>query len=92
MAFCMNCGNEVPDGTKFCPNCGTQVGSSVIPDRVAKTQNVQQQNREPVAFQQNTPQPPVQEPQPSGLDRFGKLFGIILLILAIFPCWVSMVK
>ena len=85
MAFCMNCGNEVPDGTKFCPNCGTQVGSSVTPDRVAEAQNVQQQSREPVASQQNayTPQPPVQKPQPSGLDRFGKLFGIILLILAI---------
>jgi len=85
MAFCMNCGNEVPDGTKFCPNCGTQVGSSVTPDRVAETQNVQQQSREPVAFQQNTytQQPPVQEPQPSGLDKFGKFFGIILLILAI---------
>ena len=50
MAFCMNCGNEVPDGTKFCPNCGTQVGSSVTPDRVAEVQNVQQQNREPVTF------------------------------------------
>ena len=85
MAFCMNCGNEVPDGTKFCPNCGTQVGSSVTPDRVAEAQNVQQQSREPVAFQQNTyiPQPPVQEPQPSGLDKFGKFFGIILLILAV---------
>ena len=85
MAFCMNCGNEVPDGTKFCPNCGTQVGSSVTPDRVAEAQNVQQQSREPVTFQQNayTPQPPVQKPQPSGLDRFGKLFGIILLIFAI---------
>ncbi len=85
MAFCMNCGNEVPDGTKFCPNCGTQVGSSVTPDRVAESQNVQQQSREPVAFQQNTysPQPPVQEPQPSGLDKFGKFLGIILLILAV---------
>jgi hypothetical protein len=81
----MNCGNEIPDGTKFCPNCGTQVGSSATPDRVAENQNVQQQSREPVAFQQNTytPQPPVQEPQPSGLDKFGKFFGIILLILAI---------
>lgn len=85
MAFCMNCGNEVPDGTKFCPNCGTQVGSSVTPDRVAEAQNVQQQSRESVTFQQNayTPQPPVQEPQPSGLNRFGKFFGIILLILAV---------
>ncbi len=61
------------------------MGSSVTPDRVAEAQSVQQQNREPVTFQQNTysPQPPVQEPQPSGLDKFGKFFGIILLILAV---------
>ncbi|WP_081749029.1 DUF6591 domain-containing protein [Butyrivibrio sp. FCS014] len=85
MAFCMNCGNEVPDGTKFCPNCGTPVGSSVTPDRIVETQNVQQQSREQVPFPQTTytPQPPVQEPQPSGLDKFGKFFGIILLILAV---------
>ncbi|RKM56798.1 zinc-ribbon domain-containing protein [Butyrivibrio sp. CB08] len=81
----MNCGNEIPDGTKFCPNCGTQVGSSVTPDRVAEVQNVQLQNREPVGPQQNmyTVQPPVQEPQASGTDKFGKFFGIILLILAV---------
>ncbi len=85
MAFCMNCGNEVPDGTKFCPNCGTQVGSSVTPDRVAETQTIQQQNRESIGYPQNTytPQPPIQEPQASGIDKLGKFFGIILLILAV---------
>lgn len=25
MAFCGNCGFEVPEGMKFCPNCGTAV-------------------------------------------------------------------
>ena len=25
MAFCRNCGSEVPKGTKFCSNCGTSV-------------------------------------------------------------------
>ena len=64
MPFCMNCGNEIPEGIKFCPNCGTQVGSSVPPKKVEEIQNVQQ-------------------PQPTGLDKFGKFFGIILLILAI---------
>ena len=24
MAFCSQCGTQVPDGTKFCPNCGAQ--------------------------------------------------------------------
>ncbi len=85
MAFCMNCGNEIPDGTKFCPNCGTQVGSSVPPEKVAENQNVQQQNSEPVGYQQPVyqTQPPVQQPQASGIDKFGKFFGIILFILAI---------
>ena len=23
MAFCINCGTQLPDGSKFCPNCGT---------------------------------------------------------------------
>lgn len=85
MAFCMNCGNEVPDGSNFCPNCGTQVVSSVTPDRVVEAKDVQQQSRESVAFQQNTytSQPPVKESQPSGLDKFSEFFGIILLIVAI---------
>lgn len=25
MAYCGNCGKEIPDGMKFCPNCGTAV-------------------------------------------------------------------
>lgn len=26
MAFCTNCGSEIPEGTKFCANCGAPVG------------------------------------------------------------------
>lgn len=26
MAFCMNCGQQIPDGAKFCSNCGTATG------------------------------------------------------------------
>lgn len=29
MGFCRNCGNEIPEGTKFCPNCGTAVDVEV---------------------------------------------------------------
>lgn len=27
MAFCMNCGQQLPDGAKFCANCGTATGT-----------------------------------------------------------------
>lgn len=30
MAFCMNCGQELPDGAKFCSNCGAPVASAKI--------------------------------------------------------------
>ncbi len=28
MAFCTNCGNQLPDTSRFCQNCGTPVGGS----------------------------------------------------------------
>ena len=28
MAFCTNCGSEIPEGTKFCANCGAPVGNA----------------------------------------------------------------
>jgi len=27
MAFCSNCGNQLPEGTTFCANCGAPVGA-----------------------------------------------------------------
>ena len=29
MAFCKNCGANIPEGDKFCPNCGTSVENKV---------------------------------------------------------------
>ena len=28
MAFCMNCGTQLPDGSRFCGNCGAQQGAA----------------------------------------------------------------
>lgn len=28
MPFCVNCGQEIPEGVKFCPNCGATAGAS----------------------------------------------------------------
>ena len=35
MAFCSNCGNEVPVGAAFCPKCGQgqQPGATTVPER-----------------------------------------------------------
>ncbi len=40
MAFCPNCGNQLPDGSKFCPNCGA--GTSVTPTPVQPAPVVQE--------------------------------------------------
>ena len=32
MAFCVNCGAEIPNGSKFCPNCGSKVATIVEKD------------------------------------------------------------
>lgn len=38
MAFCMNCGQEIPNGAKFCSNCGTATGEVKVeaPERKTK--------------------------------------------------------
>ena len=47
MAFCSNCGQQLPEGANACPNCGTFVNPQAAP-------------QQPV---QQTPQQPVQQPQ-----------------------------
>ena len=81
MAFCSNCGNEILEGTKFCPNCGTQVGTVGI----NQESNSNVTNNQANVSQQNAyfPPQPVSVEQKSGLDKFGKFFGIVLFILAI---------
>ena len=37
MPFCMNCGNELPEGAKFCLECGTSVGTSEQKEEKRKT-------------------------------------------------------
>ena len=31
MAFCMNCGRELPTGAGFCPKCGTKAVTDACP-------------------------------------------------------------
>ena len=93
MSFCTNCGKELAEGLKFCPNCGAQVENT---DNIAlgnkdtsdfqdtksqPVQNIQPANYNQSAYTTSTHQKP--EETLTGIDRFGKYFGIVLLILAI---------
>lgn len=78
MAFCRNCGSEVPEGTKFCSNCGASMEID--------TQESNQRERKDETFytsdvyMKNTI--PVLDDSTSKMDKFGKFYGIILMILA----------
>ena len=50
MAFCMNCGNQLPDGSRFCGNCGAQQGA---PMAAAPVQQGQQPVLGPNQMQKN---------------------------------------
>ena len=32
MAYCRNCGSEIPEGVKFCTNCGSAVDGGEVAD------------------------------------------------------------
>ena len=42
MAFCGNCGANIPEGNKFCENCGAPVSGTAEPVRNAETNNQEQ--------------------------------------------------
>ncbi len=46
MAFCSNCGNEIPDGAKFCSGCGAVVGGNAPADQ-ANNASADQANNAP---------------------------------------------
>ena len=89
MAFCSNCGRELPEGIKFCPNCGTAVIN--IPSENSENEySVYQKRPDP----SNTTRimeisnEKGQDGSVSGIDKYGKFYGIALLILAII-CFFS---
>jgi len=49
MAFCMNCGTQLPDGSRFCGNCGAQQGAPAA----APVQQSQQPALGPNQMQKN---------------------------------------
>lgn len=63
MAFCTNCGNQVPDGIKFCTSCGAPMGvtASVLPTQPTQPA---QQPVQPTIQQQPIQQPAAPQPTP----------------------------
>lgn len=68
MAFCKNCGNQLPDDASFCANCGTPVDNS----QQTETQQTYQQAAPQQTYQQAAPQQPV---QPQVMDPDAPLPG-----------------
>ena len=103
MAHCMNCGNEIPEGTKFCPECGAKVPvkemTSMDTTTYAEGQNQQNQDLTQGFFEQNISNPnsmsqanqafePVKTG--SGIKRYAKFFGIGLFVAALLSFGVHM--
>ena len=69
MAFCHNCGQQIPEGAGNCPACGAPVFVQQAPQQPQYQQAPQQPQYQQPQYQQ-TPQQPVQpvayQPQPNG--------------------------
>lgn len=80
MAFCTNCGNQVPDGIKFCTSCGTLI-KAAAPAQLA--QSAQQPVQQPVMQQQPATiytAPPVTAYQEEPISTGGYI-GIMFLMM-----------
>ena len=63
MAFCINCGSQIPDGAKFCPSCGSPAASIPTPAPAPVPEPIPA----PTPVYESTPEPapaPVPEPAP----------------------------
>ena len=81
MAFCTNCGKEVPEGIKFCSNCGAPVGDAIVDE--GADQSMATSGNEDIRWTGVANQAQENTKQVSGIDKFGKFIGVGLFILAI---------
>lgn len=66
MAFCINCGSQIPDGAKFCPSCGSPAASIPTPAPAPVPEPIPA----PTPVYESTPEPapepvPVPAPEPT---------------------------
>ncbi|MBQ6319377.1 MAG: zinc ribbon domain-containing protein [Lachnospiraceae bacterium] len=73
MAFCINCGSELPDGAKFCMSCGTPNAAAAAvpapaPEPMPEPTPVPEPTPEPMP--EPAPEPtPVPEPAPAPVEQ-----------------------
>lgn len=67
MAFCTNCGHEVPENVRFCANCGAaiEINNNDKNENYTKVESL-----------------PEEPPRKKWIDKFSKFFGVLLMIVA----------
>lgn len=79
MAFCINCGSQLPEGSKFCLNCGTPVPAmpesapKITPETVSEPEAEQIPKSEPIPEPEQTlksASEPVPKPEPAPAMQF----------------------
>lgn len=68
MAFCTNCGTQVPDGTKFCPGCGQKLAVKASAADVRQA-DADQAAQSPDSAPQQSYTPPVQQSYPPPVQQ-----------------------
>jgi hypothetical protein len=69
--YCPNCGQQIPDDTRFCPHCGQQ-------SKPSQAQQAQQQVPQQVPYQQTYQQPYQQAPYPQQPVKPKKKTGCLI--------------
>ena len=79
MAYCRNCGSEIPEGVKFCTNCGSSVDGYA--NKVRGNEFNQMNQNDDGMSKMNSKRKVKREE--TGFEKFSKFFGVILLFIAI---------
>ena len=69
--YCTNCGNEIPEGTKFCPNCGANQNIPLNTNR----QNAPKKAIGDVTLSDLQWKPPKKKKSP------WKIIGLVLIVI-----------
>ena len=79
MAYCRNCGSEIPEGVKFCTNCGSAVDGYFNEARSNEFNRTNQSDD--VISKKNSKKK--DKRYETGFEKFSKFFGVILMFIAI---------